>query len=189
MAILFFYLGLGTLLAFEEAGLFLLPGDISLVAAGLHDSGHPVELLFTWIAASAGMVVGASVLFHGVARARSLDRMLPRRARDLIQRHHIWGIAVARLVPGLRNATVFVAGSSGISYYQFLIGLVPAALVWSGALLLLGWFGGSAILAAFASFHHSHVLEIGSLCLLFVVIAFVAYRLLTRNHKPVSAGA
>lgn len=188
MTILLLYFGLAALLTVEEAGVFLLPGDISLVAAGLHASPNPAILLFSWLAGSAGMILGASALFHGVQRSGSFKRVLPHRVRRLIRRHGVWGVAAARLVPGLRNATVFAAASAHMRYRQFLWGLVPAALVWSGALLLLGWFGGSAMLAAFGVFHHSRVLEIASLSLLFSIVAFIWYRLrITERVRPIPA--
>lgn len=185
MAPLLFYLGLGALLTLEEAGLFLLPGDISLVAAGIHEAQHPVRLSIAWIVASIGMTLGASVLFHGVGRAQALNRVLPRRAQELIRQHGIWGVAVARLVPGLRNATVFAASSAGMPFRRFLWGLMPAAMVWSGALLLLGWFGGATVLALFGKFHHSHTLKIISFALLLCAIIIVFWRLRSiREDKP-----
>jgi membrane protein DedA with SNARE-associated domain len=179
---LLFYVGLGALLTLEEAGVFLLPGDISLVAAGLHAAPHPLGLAISWLFGSAGMVLGASVLFHGVGYTSVFDRVMPERARELIRRHGTTGVLVARLIPGLRNATVFAAASARMPFPRFLQGLVPAALIWSGVLLLLGWFGGSAMLAAFGALHHAPVLKFVSLGLLLFVIAFVWLRL--RSADP-----
>lgn len=183
MAALLFYIGLGLLLTFEEAGVFLLPGDISLVAAGLHASPDRSVLLFSWIAGSLGMIAGSSILFHGVSRARAFNRVLPPRVRRLIRRHGIYGVAIARLVPGLRNATVFAAASARMHYPRFLWGLVPAAFVWSGFLLLLGWFGGAAMLVAFDDLHHSGLLTVASLALLASIVGFVAFRVISRQTR------
>lgn len=184
MAFLVFYAGLGVLLALEEAGVFFLPGDISLVAAGLHAAsvGKPA-LLISWVVSSAGMVLGASGLFHGVSSTDTFDRVLPARVKNLIQQHGWWGVAVARLVPGLRNATVFAAASADMTYSRFLIGLIPAALVWSAALLLLGWFGGDAMLLAFGRLHHSRKLKVISFVLLLSVVAFLFWRLRSGSKK------
>ncbi|GAC1473426.1 MAG: hypothetical protein PVSMB7_27380 [Chloroflexota bacterium] len=184
MGVLLFYVGLAGLLTLEEAGLFLLPGDISLVAAGLNGAQGYSVLAFSWIVASLGMVAGASILFHGVQRTEASSRVLPRRAIDLIHRHHVLGVFVARLVPGLRNATVFAAASARLPYRQFLYGLLPAAMLWSGALLALGWFGGAAMLAAFGNLHHSPLLKVVSFGVILAVIAFVW----TRLRPPKSAG-
>lgn len=182
MAAILFFIGLGLLLTFEEAGVFLLPGDISLVAAGLHASPHLSYLLYSWLAGSVGMVLGASVLFHGVSRANSFKKILPPRVRRLIRRHGIWGVAVARLIPGLRNATVFAAATSRMSYGRFLWGLVPAAMIWSGLLLLLGWFGGDAMLSGFGSWHQSRPLQLVSLAILLAIVSFVWWRLRGTNR-------
>jgi membrane protein DedA with SNARE-associated domain len=178
---LLFGLGLGTLLTLEEAGLFLLPGDISLVAAGLHASPSRFFLLICWLAGSVGMIVGASVLYHGAVRSRRLNRVLPRRVRLLIRLHGVWGVALARMIPGLRNATVVAAAGGRLSYPRFLRGLVPASFLWSGILLLLGWFGGTAMLAAFGSLHDSPILKMVSLVLIAAALGFAAFRLLARR--------
>lgn len=177
MPLLLFYLGLGLLLTLEEAGLFLLPGDISLVAAGIRASGRLDILIVSWLIASAGMVTGASILFYGVTRSRTFKRIVPQRMRILVRYHGPWGVALARLVPGLRNATVFAAAGSRLSYGPFVAGLVPAALIWSGALLLLGWFGGAAMLLAFGRLHDSMPLKLLSFSLLFAAVSFIAFRL------------
>jgi len=171
--------GIGLLLTFEEAGAFMLPGDISLLAAGVHARADEAAwyLLPLWAVSSAAMVAGASFLYRTVRGSGRFGRVLPLRVRTMIQRHGIWGIAVARLLPGMRNATVFVAASCTLPYRRFLMGLIPAAMVWSGMMLLLGWFGGAAILSAYGRLHHSNALRFGSLGLLAAAAVFVAWRM------------
>lgn len=177
MGALLFYLGLGALLTLEEAGVFFLPGDISLVAAGLHGAQGGSVVLISWLVASLGMVVGSSVLFHGVWQSRSVGRVVPVRVVALIHRHQVKGVALARLVPGLRNATVFAAAGARLPYRTFLLGLVPAALVWSGLLLALGWFGGAAMVATFGQLHHSPFLKLLSFGLLLAAAVYLWVRL------------
>lgn len=180
MPALLFCIGIAVLLGFEEAGAFFLPGDISLLAAGVRaraDLG-PVFLMALWAASTIAMIAGATSLYHTVRISNRFHRVLPRRARTMIQRHGVWGVAVARILPGLRNATVFAAASSKLPYRRFLLGLIPAALAWSGILLLVGWFGGAAMLSAFAGIHHSSALRFISLGLLTAGALFVAWRLL-----------
>lgn len=177
MAALLFYLGLGALLTLEEAGVFFLPGDISLVAAGLHSAQGGSIVIFSWIAGSAGMIVGSSILFHGVTQSSSVGRVVPVRVVRLIHRHSVKGVAIARLVPGLRNATVFAAAGARLPFRLFLCGLVPAALVWSALLLALGWFGGAAMLATFGQLHHSPFLKILSFGLLLAAAIYLWVRL------------
>lgn len=177
MAVLLFYFGLGALLTLEEAGVFFLPGDISLVAAGLHSAQGDSIIFISWIAGSAGMIIGSSILFHGVSQSSSVGRVVPVRVVSLIHRHPIKGVAIARLVPGLRNATVFAAAGARLPFRTFLYGLIPAALVWSGLLLALGWFGGAAMLAAFGQLHHSPFLKLLSFGLLLAAAVYLWVRL------------
>jgi membrane protein DedA with SNARE-associated domain len=177
MAALLFYVGLGALLTLEEAGVFFLPGDISLVAAGLHSAQGGSIIFISWVAGSAGMIIGSSILFHGVSQSRSVGRAVPVRVVALIHRHQAKGVAVARLVPGLRNATVFAAAGARLPYRTFLYGLVPAALLWSGFLLALGWFGGAAMLVMFKQLHHSPFLKVLSFGLLLAAAVYLWMRL------------
>lgn len=177
MPVLLFYIGLAALLTFEEAGVFFLPGDISLVAAGLHASQGDSIVFLSWIIASASMVAGSTALFHAVSKSGSISRVLPARVVALIHRHPVEGVALARLVPGLRNATVFAAAGARLPYRTFLLGLIPAALAWSGLLLALGWFGGAAMLTVFGELHHSPVLQIISTSLLVAAAVFCWLRM------------
>jgi membrane protein DedA with SNARE-associated domain len=176
-----FCVGLALILALEEAGLFFLPGDISLVAAGVHSR----EVAAFWflplacLLATCAMSLGATVLFRGVQHSGRLGRVIPERVRIMIQRHGAAGIFGARIFPGLRNATVFAAASSHLPYRTFLIGLVPAAALWSVFLLLLGWAGGPAMLAAFHAISEHPVLKVASFALLGCGLLFVAIRVWT----------
>jgi membrane protein DedA with SNARE-associated domain len=179
VAALLLYLGLGVLLTAEEAGIFLLPGDISLVAVGVQFGihGEPLFAIAAWIIASLAMVAGATALFHGVNQSQHSSHMLPRRVRTLVRRHHVWGVAVARMVPGLRNATVFAAASAGLRYRTFVAGLIPAAFLWSGILLALGWFGGSAITATLTRLDSIPAIRWTTLVLFVAAVAFAFFRL------------
>mgnify|MGYP001247401188 CR=1 FL=1 len=183
-----FYLGLGTLLTAEEAGVFLLPGDISTVAAGVYAAQGGPFILFSWALAALGMVAGACVLFFSVRRHRRSVEVLPDRVRILIQRHGAGGIAIARLVPGLRNATVFAAAAAGLSTERFLLGLIPAAVVWTGLLLWFGWFGGAGILELLGDMNGQPVVKIVSISLVLAAAVFWLIRLRgLQQSKPADA--
>jgi membrane protein DedA with SNARE-associated domain len=191
MTALLFYAGLFALLGLEEAGVFLLPGDISLVAAGLHAAQGDSHIVVSWFCGSLGMILGASFLFRAVGLSETLGRAVPDRVVQLVHRHNVSGVFFARLVPGLRNATVFAASASDLPFRTFLIGLVPAAFLWSGVLLVAGFFGGNAALSLFGRFHHSKVLQIVSLALLLSVALVLLIRLrridTTKKSAPESA--
>jgi len=174
---LLFYLGLGALLTFEEAGVFLLPGDISMIAAGVYAAQGGPFILISWLVATAGMVAGSSVLFLGVRRSRRTGRAIPERARMLIHRYGARGVALARIVPGLRNASVFTAAAAGLPTRVFLTGLIPAAMLWSAALLALGRFGGAAILSAYGGLDGLPVVKVLSIGLVVATGVFLGVRL------------
>jgi membrane protein DedA with SNARE-associated domain len=186
VAALLFYLGLGALLTAEEAGVFLLPGDITLVAIGVQSSagGGWLFAVIAWVVASCAMIAGASALFHGVNQSAKTSKLLPRRVRVLVRRHHVWGVAAARMVPGLRNATVFAAASAGLRYRTLMGGLIPAAFAWSGLLLVIGWFGGSAIIDVLGRLEGQPAVKWSSLALAFVAVAFALYRIRSVRHSP-----
>lgn len=177
LAVIAFYVGLGGLLTMEEAGVFLLPGDISMVGAGVYGAQGGPFILLSWVASTIGMVAGSLLLFHGVRKSGSSSRVLPDRARNLILRHGALGVFAARLLPGLRNATVFAAAASGMPLRTFLEGLIPAAALWSGVLILLGWFGGQAILDALGNLEQIPLLRIIPLLLLIAGVSFIILRL------------
>lgn len=183
VASLLFYLGLGALLTFEEAGAFFLPGDISLVAAGLHSSQGDSIVFVNWVVASVAMTIGASFLYHAVDRYPGSERVMPKRVVDLIHAHGVYGVAAARLVPGLRNATVFAAASAELPFRTFLLGLIPAAIVWSGLLLAAGWFFGGAALGLLTALHASRLVRFVSIGLLLAAAIFVIFRLRMRRHE------
>lgn len=184
MTALLFCVGLAILLGLEEAGAFFIPGDISLIAAGIHGRADaaPLFLIAAWAVSTAAMTGGATILFHGVQQSNRLDRVLPNRVRSLIRYHGAVGVFGARILPGLRNATVFAAATAKLRYRTLLEGLIPAAAVWSAILLLLGWFGGSAMLAAYHQLHQHRSLKIISFALLVASLLFVAGRLWTTRH-------
>jgi membrane protein DedA with SNARE-associated domain len=186
VAALLFYLGLGALLTAEEAGVFLLPGDITLIAVGVQSSTNNSWFfaIVAWLVASTAMSAGASALFHGVNQSDKTSKVLPRRVRTLIRRHHVWGVAAARMVPGLRNATVFAAAAAGLRYRTFMIGLVPAAFVWSGILLTVGWYGGDAIISVLGKLEGQPMVKWGSIVLAFGGVAFALHRISRVRHSP-----
>jgi membrane protein DedA with SNARE-associated domain len=186
VAALLFYLGLGALLTAEEAGVFLLPGDITLVAVGVQSGTHGAWFfaLIAWVVASCAMILGASALYHGVKQSEHTSKVLPRRVRTLVRRHHVWGVAAARMVPGLRNATVFAAAAADLRYRTFMTGLIPATFAWSGALLLIGWYGGDAIMTILGKLEAQPAVKWGSIALVLCAIAFALYRIRSVRHSP-----
>ncbi len=142
------------LLFAEEAGIPLpfLPGEILLVAAGLlitNDAISPyIFFPAAYIAVLAGAlagyiwarVIGAKGLWTIAERLHvtgHLDRVMERlRAAGPIQ------IGISRLIPGLRIYTTLVAGAAEVDLRVFLIGAMPAILLWLGIFTLAGMLIG-----------------------------------------------
>lgn len=184
--VLLFYLGLGALLTAEEAGVFLLPGDIAIVAAGVYASGGHAFVLASWAVATLGMIAGSCILYAAVRRSRASQRAMPARVRGLVHRYGAMGVGLARLIPGFRNATVFAAAASNLPRRQFLLGLVPAAALWSAFLLAVGWFGGNALLSLLGRFDGYPAVKFISIGVVLAAGALWAARIWTVSQKAES---
>lgn len=138
------------LLFAEEAGVPLpfAPGEIVLLAGGLLvAAGGLNPLLFVPLAIAA--CVGGSMVGFGWAglvgpggldalarrfhREKALGRVVSR-VRSAGPR----GIAVTRLIPGLRIYTTLVAGALRVSRRTFVTGMVPATAAWVVVFVVLG---------------------------------------------------
>lgn len=131
---------LGILLA---AGLGLpLPEDIPLIIAGylihIGQFGFTMALLVSMV----GVLGGDSLAFlagwrFGKGGRKSLmERLAGAKNRERVQRYFdrygIRTLAIARFLPGLRAATYFTAGASGVRYLTFiLVDGIAAKLLWS----------------------------------------------------------
>lgn len=146
------------LLFAEETGvpLPLAPGDLILLAAGLLIAAHNLSawlfVPFAIGAASAGAFVGYSwtkalgaVGLRAVARRLGVERQVDRLATRL-QSTRPAGIMVCRLLPGLRVNTTLVAGAMGVELRTFLLGAVPAIVIWVLLGTALGLLAGVPVM-------------------------------------------
>ncbi|MGD0834801.1 MAG: VTT domain-containing protein [Candidatus Dormibacteria bacterium] len=141
---------LGGLLFAEEAGVPLpfAPGELTLLVAGLLiASGGLNPYLFIPLALVA--CVGGSMVGYTWARAVG-DRGLQTLAGRLRQRRNLervsrrlrsagWmGIAISRLIPGLRIYTTLVAGAVKVPRRSFIVAMSLSTVVWVGVYVALG---------------------------------------------------
>ena len=154
------------LLFVEETGvpIPLLSGDVLLILAGVlivNDSISPWEFFPpAFVAEVSGVMV--AYLWTRTIGQRGLealaDRVRARRALDRASaRLSAAGplhITVARLVPGLRINTSLVAGAAGVAPVTFLLGVVPAIIIWLAVYTLLGVAVGVPILASLNRVQH-----------------------------------
>jgi membrane-associated protein len=181
------------LLFAEETGvpLPLAPGDLILVAAGLLiAAGNLSPWVFVPLAigaTSAGAFVGYTWTralgapgLQTVARrlgiARHVDRLSAR-----LQSTGPAGIMVCRLLPGLRVTTTLVAGAVGVQRRSFLLGVVPAIVIWVLLFTSLGLLAGVPV-AHFLSTLDRYALQ-GAVLILVGGLGYLAAR-----HVPALRG-
>ena len=161
----------------EEAGvpLPLVPGDALIIAAGVliaNDSISPWIFLpaaffaalggtltaYTWSATIGATAVGAMAQRVGGGKALA-------RASSHLQRSGPVRIGLARLVPGLRVYTAIVSGAAGVNLRTFLLGAIPAILIWLLFFTVLGVLVGVPALASLSHVQHLAVTGAGLLAI------------------------
>lgn len=183
------------LLFLEEAGLPLpfAPGEAVLIGAGLliASGAEPFWLVIpaSYAAALAGVLVGFTwsraigpQRLRGLAARLGADAAFDRvsgRLRDA----GISGIAVSRLIPGLRIYTTLVAGAAGMEARVFALAVVPAVAVW--VLLFIG-------LGVFVGIPAQHLLgrfeNLALKAAIVVVLLVIGYLVLRRIPAPRRVG-
>ena len=105
-----------------------LPEDVALITGGyLAGKGPPVgvgslsAMIFVGLA---GILIGDSIIFR------------------LFERHGAKFIMVARFLPGVRAVTYFVAGTTGVPYWKFLLFDGLAACLSAPGWVMLGHWAG-----------------------------------------------
>lgn len=126
-----------------------LPEDVPLITGGylVARTGSLSLMIFTGLM---GILIGDSIIFRAgqtygekLLETR-LGRHIPaarvKRTVRLFERHGTKFILLARFVPGLRAVTYFVAGTTGVPYWKFLLYDGIAACVSAPAWVILGWW-------------------------------------------------
>ncbi len=124
--------------------------SVLLTAAGLAKEGHfrlPLVYL-TGVAAAvsgdnAGFMLGRWIGRDVLARRFSLI-LTPKRIARLDQLIDRWGaraIFLVRFIPGVSTVSAVLAGSSNLSWREYLLGNVSGGLVWVAWICSLGYYG------------------------------------------------
>jgi membrane-associated protein len=141
---------LPALLFAEEAGVPLpfAPGELTLLVAGLLIASgglNPYAFIpLALIACIAGSLVGYSWAravgdrgLKGLARRLRQQRNLER-VEDRLRKAGWQGIAISRLIPGLRIYTTLVAGAVRAPRRSFVLAMISSTIVWVGVYVALG---------------------------------------------------
>jgi membrane protein DedA with SNARE-associated domain len=126
-----------------------LPEDVPLIAGGylVARNGSLSLMIFTGLA---GILIGDSVIFRAGQTygekllesrfGRHISGERVQRTIHLFEKHGAKFIMMARFVPGLRAVTYFVAGTTGVPYWKFLLFDGIAACVSAPAWVYLGYW-------------------------------------------------
>ena len=180
-----------------------MPEDIALITGGyLAGIGPPKgvgSLPLMMAVGLLGIVIGDSIIFKAgsVYGDRLLETRLGKhipasriaRTRELFGQHGPKMIMVARFLPGVRAVTFFVAGSSRVAYWKFLVYDGLAALASAPLWVLLGHWAGKnhAKTRAFAAAKN---VQIGILIVAAVaIIGFVIFAKIRKRQKKSAAEA
>jgi membrane protein DedA with SNARE-associated domain len=179
-----------------------LPEDVALITGGyLAGKGPPIgvgSLPLMILVGLAGILIGDSIIFragatYGEALLQTrIGRHIPgekvERIIGLFERHGPKFIMMARFLPGVRAVTYFVAGTTGVPYWKFLLYDGIAACASAPCWVLLGhWAGKHRMLRK--AWQYAKEVQIGvillvlAIILLWIAIALIRRRMI-RNRAP-----
>lgn len=133
-----------------------LPEDVALITGGiLAGYGLPRGVGSVWgmvFVGLAGILIGDAAIFRAGQTLGEkflqtpIGRHIPgervERTINLFERHGAKFIMVARFLPGVRAVTYFVAGSTGVPFWKFLLFDGIAACASAPAWVFLGYWAG-----------------------------------------------
>ncbi|GAA4407264.1 DedA family protein [Tsukamurella soli] len=138
-------------------GLFL-PGDSLLLTAGVALATSSQHAPVVWGLAATAMVAAITGNHIGYRIGATMgDRMLAKkggryfnaenlhRVKKLMDRHGFLSVLVARWVPWVRTLCPMVAGAAAMDKRKYTIASVIGSVLWAPCLLLVGYYGSSAL--------------------------------------------
>jgi membrane-associated protein len=145
------------LLVFGEAALFIgfvLPGETSVVVAGVVASQGRVNVAELCVVVVASAVIGDTVGYevgrHYGPRLITLKVFARRRAAldralSALERRGMTYVFIGRFTAFLRAVMPGLAGLSRLQYRRFIVANASGGLIWGVAYTLLGYFAGHAL--------------------------------------------
>jgi membrane protein DedA with SNARE-associated domain len=147
--------GVGLLILLENL-IPPVPSEVILPLAGFRARAGTLNILWVWLAATAGSVLGA-LLLYGLGAWFGYDRLHRlaghhwfvfasqkdlERGHDVFERHGGKMVLFARCVPFLRSVVSIPAGIAGMPVLRFTVLTAVGSGVWNAAFLWLGWVLG-----------------------------------------------
>lgn len=136
-----------------DAFIPVLPGETSIITAGILAGKGGLSVVFVGIAAFVGVVIGDNIAYGlGVVLGRRAARRLFRTQKSLQwldwARHQLrlrgQGLIIGgRFIPGARTAFTFAAGTLAMPWQRFIIADLLGAALFSAVYTMLGYLGGA----------------------------------------------
>jgi membrane protein DedA with SNARE-associated domain len=168
----------------ETAGL-PLPGETSLLFAGVASSTGRIDVFWVIVVGSAAAIIGDNI---GYAIGRFGGRKLVMRLAHVggVERSLAWGedyferkggitVFLARWLPGLRIFGAWIAGMVHMKWWKFALWNAAGGICWATTIVLLGHFFGKSIHVI------ERVLGIGGVVVLIGIVVVAA--VLWRRHE------
>ena len=168
----------------ETAGL-PLPGETSLLFAGVASSTGRIDVFWTIVVGASAAILGDNV---GYLIGRFGGRRLVMKLAHIggIEKSLAWGeeyferrggitVFFARWLPGLRIFGAWIAGMVHMKWWKFALWNAAGGIAWTTSIVLLGHFFGKSIHVV------ERVLGVGGVVAL--VVAAVALIVLWRRHE------
>jgi membrane protein DedA with SNARE-associated domain len=179
-------------LVFGEAAVFLgfvFPGETAVLLAGFMASTGQLPVVALGVVVVVAAIVGDTVGYEVGRRfgPRLIETRLLRRHRSSVERARAFldgrgapAVFVGRFTAFLRVLTPGMAGLSGMRYRRFLVYNVAGGLVWGIGCVVAGYLAGSSYESVSRHLGQAG----GAAAALFVVVAFVVWRVGRRWSRP-----
>jgi membrane protein DedA with SNARE-associated domain len=147
--------GVGLLILLENL-IPPIPSEVILPLAGFRARTGTLDVVAVWVAATAGSLLGALLLYGlgawlGYERLRRLagrrwfvlaSQKDLERGREMFDRHGGKVVLLARCVPFLRSVVSIPAGIARMPLVRFAVLTAIGSGVWNAAFIALGWVLG-----------------------------------------------
>lgn len=185
------YLALFALVGMESSGI-PVPGETSLVAAGVTASQHHLSIVAVIVVAAVAAILGDNLGYLIGRRlgrrlltrpGRTLDRRLAalERGQRIFDRHGPKAVFFGRWVAGLRIWASWLAGMTRMRWPQFLLFNALGGVSWAICFGLLSYFAGHAA----AQVIERVGLGAGAVAIVAVIVAVVVvHRRRSRSATP-----